>query len=266
MIGQTEIINSINKIQSIDNLSKSIIISGPFGSGKHTVFNYICSKFNLSVEEIDYELTLDILNNMYNQSTPKMYFIDFDNLSEFKRIERFQNTLLKFIEEPPKFAWITIFINNYNSILETIINRCKIFCLQPYSLDELNQLAKHYNKNLSDEELIKLATPYNIINVTSDKIKLAQQLIDNIIDNMYKANISNALSINKKFDKEIDIFLFIRLFIESLYNRYIIDYNNKYFNAIKLTQKLDKDLCVLNINRSYLIENYLLNLKLLLND
>ena len=266
MIGQTEIINSINSICSIDNLSKSIIIYGSPGMGRHTLFKYICDKFNFNVEEINFELTLDILNDMYNLSIPKMYLIDFDKLKDSKQLDRFQNTLLKFIEEPPEFAWITIISHNYISVLETILNRCVIFNLQSYSLEELKQIALLHNKCFSDEELLGLSTPYNIINITHDKIEQIQQLIDNIIKNMYKANMSNVLSIHKKFDNGIDIFLFIHLFITSLYDVYIIDYEKKYFSAIRLTQKLNKDLYVLNINKSYLIENYLLNLKLLFDD
>lgn len=266
MIGQTEIINYINNIQSIDDLSRSIVISGPFGIGRHTLFKYICDKFNFDIEEINYDLSLDILNDMYSLSIPKMYLVDFDRLKESKQLERFQNTLLKFIEEPPKFAWITIIVPNCSFILETVLNRCKIFYLSSYSLNELSQIANLYGKVFSDEELIKLSTPYNIINITSNELEQIQDLIDNIINNMHRANLSNALSIKKKFDSEIDIFLFIHLFIISLHDIYLINNDKKYFNIIKLTQKLTRDLYVLNVNKSYLIENYLLNLKLLFDD
>ena len=260
IIGQTNIIENINKITSIDKLPKSIIISGNFGSGRHSVYNYICDKFKLEDTVIDYELNSDILNEMYNLSLPKMYLIDLDALSENKRLERFQNTLLKFIEEPPEYAWITIIVYNFNILLETIANRCRIFSMQPYSIEELYAISNAYNKSWSKEELTLLKTPYNIINVEQETLIKIQTLVKNIVDNMYKANISNALSTN------IDIQLFTNMFTELLYEYYINSYDSRYYRALILTKDLCNNLYVLNVNKTYLIDNYLLELKQILDD
>ena len=266
IIGQTNIIENIDKITSIDKLPKSIIISGNFGSGRHTVYNYICDKFKLEKTIIDYELNSDILNEMYNLSLPKMYLIDLDALSENKRLERFQNTLLKFIEEPPEYAWITIIIYNFNILLETIANRCRIFSMQPYSIEELCDISNAYNKSWSKEELTLLNTPYNIINVEQDTLIKIRTLAKNIVDNMHKANISNALSIRNKLSTDTDIQLFINIFIELLYEYYINSYDSKYYKAMILTKNLCNNLYVLNVNKTYLIDNYLLELKQILDD
>lgn len=265
IIGQSRLINTIDGIESLDALPKSIIISGVKGSGRHTIFNYICDRFNLEFEDIEYELSLDKLNEMYNLSIPKMYLIDLDSLGEKKRLERFQNTLLKFIEEPPRFAWIVIIVYNYNVLLNTILNRCVCYNLSPYTLLELKEIAKVYDKNISEEDLRLLKTPFNIQFVELDTISEIKNLSINIIENMYRANISNALSIKNKFEY-IDINLFISIFIDILYEYYLDSFDIKYYNALILTKELSNNLSVLNVNKTYLIENYLLTLKLILDD
>lgn len=267
IIGQTNIINNINSIKSLGNLPKSIIISGESGSGRHTIYNYICDKFKLEQETITYELSLEILNSMYNVSIPKIYLIDLDTLSENKRLDRFQNTLLKFIEEPPEFAWIVIITHTTNILLETVLNRCRILTMQPYSISELHDISLEHNKNFSDDELQLLKTPANVISLSIDDINEIKKLAQNIIDNMHKANISNALSLTHKLvDKSINIYLFINIFTELLYKYYICTYNNKYYQALILSKDLQRNLYVLNINKSLLIDNYILNLKIILDD
>lgn len=266
IIGQNKIINEINSINSLQDLPKSLLIVGSFGSGKHSIFNYICNKFNIEVEHIDYELSLDILNEMYSLSIPKMYLIDFNALKENKHIERFQNTLLKFLEEPPEFAWITIISYSSNSILPTILNRCQKLVLQPYSIDDLRAISIKYNKSFTDDDLFILRTPYNIINTSDNDLQEIKKLSTNIIENMSKANLSNILTIKNKLDTDLKLFIFINIFSEYLYTAYIDSFNQKYFDSLLLTNKLNENLYVLGINKSNLIDNYLVNLKTLLND
>ena len=196
IIGQTKIIKNINSVNSIDKLSKSVIFVGRHGSGKHTIFNYICERFGFECEIINYELSTEVLNSMYNLSIPKMYLIDFDKLGENKRIERFQNTLLKFLEEPPRFAWITILTSNQSILLNTIKNRCKIYILEEYSLSELEEICNLYDKDFSKEQLKLLETPGNIIRFEKEDLETTQKLAESILNNMSRANIPNALKLN----------------------------------------------------------------------
>lgn len=264
MIGQAKLIEKINSIDSLDKLPKSIIINGNKGMGRHTLFNYIKDKFNVESKNIDYELSLDILNDMYALSIPRFYLIDFDTLSEHKQIERFQNTLLKFIEEPPELAWI--FIINSKRVLDTIFNRCQVYTLEPYSKQELKELAQLYSKNYSLDELILLETPYNIINKDISDLKNIEDLCYNIINNIDRATVSNALSIRNKFEKEMDLDLFLKVFSNALFMCYIKDKEDKYLKAYFATLNIMSNLNILNINKNNIVDNYLLNLKIILHD
>ena len=264
MIGQEKLKEKINNIKSLDELSKSIIICGNKGTGRHTLFNYIKDKFNIEVENIDYELSLDILNDMYALSIPKFYIIDLDKLEEHKQIERFQNTLLKFVEEPPELAWI--FIIKSKRILDTISNRCQIYTIEPYSNKELLEIAKLYSKNYTSDQLQILETPYNIINKDISNIEDIEKLCINIINNINRATISNVLSIRNKFESEIDIDLFLKIFSNILFKFYIEKNSNKYLSAYFITVDLMSNLDILNINKNNLIDNYLLKLKTILYD
>lgn len=266
IIGQKNILSKIDSIDSLNMLPKANIILGKYGMGKHTILQYICNKYNVKSKYIDFELSTDILNDMYMLSEPRFYIIDIELLRKNKRIDRFQNTLLKFTEEPPVLAWVFIICNNTLDILKTLENRCQIWKLEPYSTTELQEIANIHNKQYSDFELSLLETPYDIIYRDSTQIQTILTLCDNIINNIYKATISNTLSIRNKLNMESDIDLFIQLLSNSLYLKYI-DSNvaeqdrNKYLHAYILTLKLMSNLTILNINKNNLMDNFLLELK-----
>ena len=263
LIGQNNILNKINSIDSLDLLPKTNIILGNKGMGKHTLLKYICNKFEVELKNIDFELSTDILNDMYALSYPIFYVIDIENLGKNKRIERFQNTLLKFVEEPPEFAWIFILCNNKFNILDTLENRCQVLKLEPYSIIELQQIAALNDKQYSDSDLAILNTPYNIINSNSSQLQKIFSLCNNIVDNINKATISNTLSIRNKLDSDLIIYLFIQILSKVLYEKYIHTSLNehKYLEAYMLTINLMSNINILNINKNNLIDKFLLDLK-----
>ena len=263
MIGQKNLFLQLDKLNSLDELSKSILICGSKGSGRHSFANEIASKFNMEFELVNYELSLDLLNDMYALSIPKFYLIDFDDIARNKRIDRFQNTLLKFIEEPPVFAWILIIVDDLNSILETIKNRCQIYYIEPYSLEELKSIAELNGKNFNDDILKLLKTPGNVIEKDENQISSILSLSDLIITSLERATPSNALSIEKKFfgDSSLDLEFFLIMFTNRLYLNYNISYDKKYFEAILLSNELIRKLNIMNVNKIDLFENYILRLK-----
>lgn len=268
MIGQTKLLKKLNRINSLDELPKSIIIRGDSGSGKHVFSNMIIDKFGVDSEIIDYELTLDVLNDMYALSIPKFYIIDFKTLKEHKVIERFQNTLLKFIEEPPEFAWIILLVSSRDEVLETIYNRCQVYKLSPYSLDELRQIAEMNGKNYSDRLLRLLKVPGNIVSDNVSQVDTLIGLSNMMIDMLNKATPANALSIDKKFfgDNPLDLDLFLLIMLDNLFTKYTETNNNKHYKAFMITHKLFNDLSTLNVNKKDLFDNYLLRLKEVFND
>ena len=262
MIGQKKLLDKISNIDSLDKISKSIIIQGNKGSGRHTFIKELFGKFSLEILDVDFELSVD---DIYSTSIPKVYLIDIDKLGEERRIERFQNTILKFLEEPPMFAWVVIITEDIESLLYTIRNRCQIYKILPYSLEELREISALYNKNYTDTVLKILKTPGNIITKDISQLNDIFDLARNIVKSIGNATPANALSIRDKFirdENQLDLDVFINIILDEFYIAYReYNYDEKYFEAYLLTTKFKKDLRVIGINKKYIIDNYLISLK-----
>ena len=128
MIGQYYLQDRVKEFENISDVPRSMIISGDKGMGKHLFVEEFTERFEgLEIVNIEESITNEEILEIYSLSIPKFYIIDLDLIGENKRIERFQNTILKFIEEPPNWAWIIIIVSDLNIVLDTIINRCQIF-------------------------------------------------------------------------------------------------------------------------------------------
>lgn len=265
MIGQKKLLDKIKNIDSLDEIPKSIIIQGESGSGRHLFVDKLFNKFDVGIINVDFEFSQELLDYMYVLSVPRVYVIDLDKLGEHKRVERFQNTILKFLEEPPDFAWIVILTENLENVLYTIKNRCRIYKIIPYSIDELRQIATSNDKSYTDNVLKLLRTPGNIINKDISQLNDLFTLSKNVVNSIGVANPSNALSIRDKFfkdDNPLDLDMFINILLNDFFTEYKdSNYNNKYFEAYRLTTQLKKDLRVLGVNKKYLVDNYLISLK-----
>ena len=264
MVGQENLLKQLDKIQNIEDLPKSIIIAGSKGMGKHTFADTLAQKFGVWYEDIDYELSLDLLNDMYNTNIIKFYLSDLEELCKHKRLERFENTLLKFLEEPPELAWIVLLVPSEEVVLETIRNRCQIFKLEPYSREELELLVKLYNRDLRDEDLDFLSTPGEIMTLDHNHIQTLVNLGNTIITKIGNTTPANVISIsNRFFGKEnLNLDIFLNIFCKELFTCYIwSEYNQKYSDAFFLTKNFIEELKIMNVNRQYVFERFLLRLK-----
>lgn len=264
MIGQNNLIEQLDKIKNIEDLPKSIIISGKKGMGKHVFANVLVQKFGIWYEYIDYELTLDLLNDMYNTNIIKFYLIDLEEVCKHKRLERFENTLLKFLEEPPELAWIVLLTPSEEILLETIRNRCQLFKLEPYSREELESLVKLYNRDFEDKDLDFLSTPGEIMTLDHNHIQTLVNLGNTVITKISAATPANVISIsNRFFGKEnLNLDIFLNILCKELSTYYIWQEDNqKYEDAFFLTKNFIEELKIMNVNRQYVFERYLLRLK-----
>lgn len=212
MIGQKKILNRIDSF-SIDTLPHSILFVGERGSGKHTLCKYISDKFKLPLIDITDILSNELIENIYLSVNSNIYLIDGTKITE-----KDQNMILKFLEEPLKNSYIIIISENRNSLLDTIVNRCMYFELEPYSKEEL--------LNFTDNEYYMeiLRTPGKIISFSSN-IENVQQLVDKICDKLSVANYANTLTLVNKFNysdeyDKIDVDIFLEILILTLFNRY----------------------------------------------
>ena len=181
-------------------------------------------KKNILVEQI----REDILKDVYIapiSSNKKVYIVnDFEELNLSS-----QNTLLKTLEEPPKFIVIILISSKIDNILPTIISRVNIVAFNKIN----NELLKEYIGNDIKED---------ILNFIDGSIGFYNELLEE--DNFNKLSDINNLY------KSIEEKNYLNCFKIQEY----IDFNKHYnFNyLIYLMNKNNKNLCVNILQKSYI--------------
>lgn len=137
-----------------------------------------------------------------------------------------QNALLKVLEEPPKNTIIILLVESDESVLPTILSRCKIISLDK---DNVQQ------KDLAEYEKILLSLKNAGV---GDRLRLAQ---------------------DKSKDKETAL-QFVEGLILAAENILQENPNKEFLSAIKLMQKTYTEIKSTNSNLRLAMENLLLNL------
>lgn len=256
IIGQEKLCAKIDSC-TMDNFPRTLLLLGEYGSGKHLLVDYISKRFNLEVEDISDNLTLEKIDNITQQVSPKIYAINSSKLTM-----KNENVILKFLEEPLKNAYIVILCEHKSNIIPTVWNRCQVWRLSVYERDFLSTFATSY-----DEQLMKVATtPGKVIEYQHYPLKEMFDLAHKIFNNIKKANFANVLTIsrflsfkNEKDKYDFNLFLDILLIVsKELFLNNILS-----SDAYHLTNKLNNNKYIFNIDKKALFEHYLVELKLL---
>ncbi len=222
--------------------------------------NYFCSKCincisidkgkSLDVYEIDgaskskIEDIKDILDNIYYLPVSmryKIYIID-----EVHMLSRYSfNSLLKILEEPPKYVKFILATTEFKKIPNTILSRCMSFYLKPlsvnnilsrlvlvsdnesfsYDIDALKQISINSNGSLRDALI--LLDQLSLVN-NNIKLKYVNYFL-NIINDKYIFGFLSSLFL-KNYNK---IFYYLYYFINKN-----IDYENVLSSIIDKLYKL----------------------------
>lgn len=173
IVGQEEIIKSLEKAVNSGRIGHAYVFTGPSGIGKRTVASIfagmllcdmpeysqpcsrcqacrlflggsnpdfrriICEGLSIGVDEIR-----DILNDvaikpMYSKR--KVYIIE----EADKMTAQAQNCLLKTLEEPPAYVVIILTASNYSSLLETIRSRSQRLNFKKNSYEQVRQVLEY---------------------------------------------------------------------------------------------------------------------------
>lgn len=254
---QKHIYNYIDN-KARDNFPRSLLLLGESGCGKHSLCDYIAEKLNLQLINISENLNFDFIMQLYEKPEPYLYIIEASKISVKE-----QNTILKFIEEPLKNAFIILIAENSNQLLPTILNRCQQLSFNPYTLEELKQLS-------SDELILKIAkTPGQVDSLLSNNLQDMVILADKIINKIGSANLPNVLTIPDKlaFKQEkdkFDIECFSRTLNYMLLEKIKSDDNPKYLEMYKLVGEWNKKRKAPTIVQNFLFENYLVKMHMLM--
>lgn len=209
MIGQDKLVAKL-KSYSITTLPHSILLLGDSGCGKHTLTKEIARYFDIEVVDISTIISLDTMIEISEKPVPTMYMIDCSVLTD-----RHQNILLKSLEEPSMYAYFVLLCTNKATILQTVANRCVSFEFEPYSKETLAQFIQ------DDVHVLDICTtPGQILSLHGYSLKDLEQLCEDLVCKVSKANYPNTLSIVKKIN------------LKDEFDKYDI---NVFFNVLSLT-------------------------------
>lgn len=262
MIGQKKIIERINT-----NIPNPLLIIGSYGMGRYTVTEEIINKLEFDkVNYITEKFTVEDIDNLYITTSPQVIVIDITNLSVGKRIDTLQNSILKFLEEPPKSSQIIVLAEDKGQVIDTILNRCQIWEMEPYSCEELKEIGEGRVDNIPEAILSGIIkTPLNVLSFKPDTLNEVITLSETIVTKIAVANVSNTLSLVDRVDISDKTKLSLSMLLDGIIyhlSRFCInDFNPSMLEGIKRTHRLQHDLTVLGINKKYLFENYLLDMK-----
>lgn len=182
LIGNQNLKNRISSIAERRKFSHCYLITGPAGSGKHTLARLFAAAVQCQKEanmpcmecpqcrkvlkgihpdliyvddtdhkEIPIKLVRTIVADAYvkpNEGYKKIYV--------FEHAEKLsvgdQNALLKLLEEPPSHALFLLLIPNANLLLATIRSRCPELALNPLPVSTLMNELKHRFPGHTDSE------------------------------------------------------------------------------------------------------------------
>lgn len=242
---------------TLDTLPRTLMLLGAYGCGKHTLVKKIGDKLGLEVEDISDDLSLELIDSITERVSPKIYIIEGKKLTV-----RTENVILKFLEEPLKNAYIVLLVENKQSVIQTVLNRCQIWEFEQYTEDYLKQFV---SVPCDLEKLMLIAdTPGKVIEYQHYPIKDMFALAAKIFLNISKASFANTLTLSKHiaFKNEQDKFSF-SLFTDVLLVVCREMYTDKLVDDVSytLTNSLCNDKFIANVDKKQLFEHYLIELK-----
>lgn len=257
MIGQKELLSALSAY-SIDTFPHSVLLLGEHGCGKHTLVTEIANNIlKLPLIDITENVSDEYIDKIYRSPTPAIYLIDMSSATERK-----QNSLLKFVEEPSRNAFVILLSETANTLLNTILNRCVIFTFSQYSDAELSNFIEESSKDKSEIILSLCRTPGKIKELNVDTLDDLLDLCEKVIDKIHLANLSNTLTIADKMNysdeySKFNLDLFMEILLHLLLEKYQKKLNDMYFKMYQLVCTYQKKLLDRRVNRKIFMNNFL---------
>lgn len=266
IIGQDRLIDRINSY-NIDTFPHSILLEGPVGCGKHTLCYAIGDALGLEVVELNSNAERKDVDTIQTKPYPCLYVIDITDV-----IPKFQNSILKILEEPPAGAFIICLCITRHAVLPTIQNRCVVWTFDRYSKDVLTEfISPSYSAEDREIALSIFNTPGKIIKNQCYSLMPIKSLVLDILNRLGRASVPNVLSIADKiaFKNEkgkIDLFVFMDALLYEAFNKAVNEPSvAKYQRVYQVVSEMNKRVSNC-ISKQRTFEGYLIKLYEVLND
>jgi hypothetical protein len=216
----------------------------------------------------------EIITQAYKKITTMIYIIpDADNMSNAAK-----NALLKVTEEPPNEAYFIMTLEDENNTLETIRSRGTVFHMNNYTREEILDYCgdKHFNADDEDyvkkENIIKelCETPGEVDTLWESNPIEFYDYVQLVVDNIAEVSLANAFKIPSKvalkedaegYDLQLFWKAFFKITIEKAYNHRDDENVSAYGKAALATSKYLQKLRVKGINRSMLMDTWVLEIR-----
>ena len=177
------------------NFPQASLLVGQSAQDKDDCLELISATLSVDLWDITNDIDYDYLNGLYLNVGAFLYTANLDSITPQK-----QNALLKFVEEPPVSCYVVLTTSS-KFILPTLKTRCVEFDLHKYSREEIEELASTTGRQGEDLNLL-----VNICETADDVKRFGEAdlssvrgLARNIVDNISKATLPNAISIANKY-------------------------------------------------------------------
>lgn len=252
-----------------DNISHAYLFSGKKGIGK-SIFAKEFAKKLLGVDNLESspdfkyitkredkkdilveQIRKDVIDDIYISpisGNRKVYIIDDADLLNIAS----QNSLLKTLEEPPKYAVIILISSNTNAFLPTILSRVNEIVFEGISSEELKDYIKvNYNVELSNNILNFIDGSIGMaVNITKDNLIEKFNSIDRLYENILKKDVISSFKCLEDIDFTVSYMLD--------YLEYIL-YSNGKFSTVKYVENAKVRL-KFNGNYDIIMDNMLLKI------
>lgn len=197
MVGQKTNLEFLQTCVDNNCFPRFIIITGPKGSGKKTLANYIAKKC-LNGFEIHpgngVEAVRTAIDNSYKCAGTTVYiFEDADKMST-----QAKNAMLKITEEPPRQAYFIMTVESMNNTLATLKSRGTEIQMESYSMTELASLIDNPDDN--DKLALQIATnPGQLQELRALNVAEFYAFCEKVLDNIASVTGVNAFKIGNSF-------------------------------------------------------------------
>ena len=266
MIGQHRLSDCVEKLIENGAFPHFSIFVGAKGSGKKTFLKEHFEGIYLEDNKVD--SVRKMIEMAYKVSQETFIMPDADNMSNAAK-----NALLKVIEECPNDNYFIMTLEDESNTLETIRSRGTIFHMDRYTPDEIKQYSMDsYGDEKYLEEIITgiCETPGEVKLLHHMGVKEFYDYVQLVVDNIAEVSLANAFKISSKValkeDAEgYDLKLFWKAVASVMLDRAKQRGNSKelvkYCDGYSVTSRYLQKLRVKGINRSMLIDNWVLEIR-----
>lgn len=248
-----------------DSFPRFIIITGPKGSGKKVLADYIARE--MSALKVDVNNGVDdvreAIAQAYKTSIKTVYiFSDTDKMSV-----QAKNALLKVTEEPPRKSVFIMTVEDVNGTLGTLKSRGTVISMEPYTFNEL--------RNFSDNEKIcTIATnPGEVLELSKlnidEFIAYCEKVLDNIatVTGVNAFKIANAFKFKEDQEDGYDPILFLNCVLFIYAGRVIkapalsTVEQNKYVRAMWACSECKQELRMTGVKKDSTFDMWILKMR-----